>query len=289
MIYNKTIAEENSQKLKAYVAKPPAGHGPGVILLHEVYGVNQSLKATADELAANGFVVYCPNLYWEHDQDASFEPQAPGQKMTPELERQRNTARELMFEKLDHAKISDYVKIVADDLRNDPDCTGKVACMGSCLGGKGTYLAALEGTIDAGVAYYPTPALKDVFRKADAMAAKTPLLFVLGGADPYVVPAEKEAIRDVSKTIVDYIPGLTAPLTTTNTDGNPDITTHYFSASGHAFARVGGRDYDAPVANYVTALTLSFLNETIGGGNMPVNKPEIITPASDKYLPQPKK
>jgi len=289
MIFNKVITEEDGKEFRAYVARPPAGQGPGIVLLHEVYGVNDSLKATADKLAAEGFVVYCPNLYWRDDQNASFRPQSPGEEMTEDLKFQRERARELMFEKLDHSKIPDDVEAAVKAVRNDPDCTGKVGCMGSCLGGKGVYLATAKNIVDAGVAFYPTPELRDVFSSSDALASNTPLLFVLGGSDPYISPEEKQKMRGVSGKVIDYVEGLPFPEVRSNDDGNKNITTHYFPASGHAFARVGGKDYDEAVANYVTDVSVSFFNKHLGDGNKPVDEPELRTPESPKYLPKSKK
>ncbi len=70
-IFNHVIGEEDGNEFKAYIATPPGGKGPGLILLHEVYGVNDSLKAVADDYAQKGFVVMCPNMYWRDNQDAN--------------------------------------------------------------------------------------------------------------------------------------------------------------------------------------------------------------------------
>jgi carboxymethylenebutenolidase len=46
-----------------YLAKPPAGSGPGVLVIQEWWGLDDSLKEMADRLAASGFVALVPDLY----------------------------------------------------------------------------------------------------------------------------------------------------------------------------------------------------------------------------------
>lgn len=287
-IFNHVIASESGKDFKAYVAYPPQGSGPGLILLHEVYGVNDNLKSVADDYAAQGFVVYCPNVYWRHNPDASFHPQSPGEPMSDAIAHDRDAARDLMYNKLDYGRVIDDVKIAADALRADPACTGKVGAMGFCLGGRNTYLAAVRGIVDAGVVFYPTPALKDVFSIAEAEKTATPLMFVLGGQDPYITADEKEAMVGVSAHTTYYVPGLTAPLGVDNSNGNPNISTLYFSANGHAFGRIGGKDYDSAAASQAYGVASGFLGEKLGLRTG--TAPDLLkTPASPAYLPQPKK
>jgi carboxymethylenebutenolidase len=46
-----------------YLAKPAAGSGPGVLVIQEWWGLDDSLKEMADRLAASGFVALVPDLY----------------------------------------------------------------------------------------------------------------------------------------------------------------------------------------------------------------------------------
>jgi carboxymethylenebutenolidase len=46
-----------------YLVVPPAGSGPGVILIQEWWGLDPSLKEMADRLGEAGFVALAPDLY----------------------------------------------------------------------------------------------------------------------------------------------------------------------------------------------------------------------------------
>jgi carboxymethylenebutenolidase len=52
-----------SRKFNAYVALPPGGAGPGVLVLHAWWGLNGFFRELCDRLAAAGFVALAPDLY----------------------------------------------------------------------------------------------------------------------------------------------------------------------------------------------------------------------------------
>ena len=55
--------KSNGNMASGYLAKPASGSGPGVLLIQEWWGLDPSLKQTADRLAAAGFVALAPDLY----------------------------------------------------------------------------------------------------------------------------------------------------------------------------------------------------------------------------------
>ena len=53
----------NGGTASGYLARPADGAGPGLLVIQEWWGVDDSLKATADRLAAAGFMALVPDLY----------------------------------------------------------------------------------------------------------------------------------------------------------------------------------------------------------------------------------
>jgi carboxymethylenebutenolidase len=55
--------KSNGNMASGYLAKPASGSGPGVLVIQEWWGLDNSLKEMADRLAAAGFVALAPDLY----------------------------------------------------------------------------------------------------------------------------------------------------------------------------------------------------------------------------------
>ena len=64
--------KSNGHMASGYLATPASGTGPGVLVIQEWWGLNDSLKEMADRLATAGFVALAPDLYHgevaEHDE-----------------------------------------------------------------------------------------------------------------------------------------------------------------------------------------------------------------------------
>jgi carboxymethylenebutenolidase len=48
---------------QGFLARPPAGAGPGVLVLHAWWGLNETIKGVCERLAEEGFVAFAPDLY----------------------------------------------------------------------------------------------------------------------------------------------------------------------------------------------------------------------------------
>jgi len=55
--------KSNGNTASGYLAKPAGGSGPGVVVVQEWWGLDPSIKETADRIAAGGFVALAPDLY----------------------------------------------------------------------------------------------------------------------------------------------------------------------------------------------------------------------------------
>ncbi len=126
----------NGGKARGYLSLPPSGSGPGLLVIQEWWGLVQHIKNMADRYAARGFVALAPDLY--HG-DATTEP---------------DHAMTLMHE-LEIPRASKDLIGAADHLRSHAaNSTGKVGCLGYCMGGGMTLLLASLGAIDAAAPFY---------------------------------------------------------------------------------------------------------------------------------------
>jgi carboxymethylenebutenolidase len=146
---------------------PPAGKGPGIIVLQEIFGVNANIRAIADRFAEEGYVVLAPDVFWR---------QKPGVDL--------GYSEADFGEAFGLYKGFDVDQGVADigaaiaALRALPECTGKVGVIGYCLGGLLTYLTAARHDIDASSAYYGGGIDKYL---AEAGNVRCPIAFHFGG------------------------------------------------------------------------------------------------------------
>ena len=68
----------NGDKASGYLAVPPGGQGPGVIVIQEWWGLVPHITDVADRFAAEGFVALAPDLYGGKK---TTEPDEAGKEM----------------------------------------------------------------------------------------------------------------------------------------------------------------------------------------------------------------
>lgn len=211
----------------AYVARPQKIPAPAIVVIHEVFGVNADMRQTCDELAAQGYLAVCPDLFWRI---------APGLDLSGRTQAELAQAQ-VLYSAFDlDAGVSDIAATV-QATRSMPEVTGKTGVVGYCLGGLLAFLTAARARPDATVAYYPGNADKHV-REAERIA--NPLIVHLAQKDEYI-PAEAQ--RQIASAL----------------DGRPQVQVHSYPGCGHAFARHRGTAYDAEAAALANRRTVDFL------------------------------
>src|SRR5262249_41041475 len=58
------VPARDGGSFRAYLATPEQGSGPGIVLLQEIFGINQYIRDVADYYAEEGYVVLAPDLFW---------------------------------------------------------------------------------------------------------------------------------------------------------------------------------------------------------------------------------
>ena len=59
-----TLARAGERSFDAYLARPSAGRAPGIVVLQDMFGLNEPIRAMADGFAAQGYAALAPNLFW---------------------------------------------------------------------------------------------------------------------------------------------------------------------------------------------------------------------------------
>jgi len=214
----------------AYVAAPknlaPGKKAPGILVIQEIFGVNQVMRDLSDGFAAQGYVALCPDLFWR---------QEPGIRITDKSEAEWKRAFEL-YQGFNESKgVQDLIASL-DHLRKLPNCSGKAGSVGYCLGGKLAYLMATRSDADASVGYYGV-GIENALHEASAITK--PLLLHIAAEDQFV---PKEAQAKIKEALA----------------RNSAVSLHVYPGCDHAFARVGGAHWNAEAAKQANERTAAF-------------------------------
>jgi carboxymethylenebutenolidase len=166
----------NGDSYAGYLAKPPKGTGPGVIVIQEYWGLVGHIKEVAERFAAAGFVALAPDFY---SGVATEEPEEAGKLM--------------MALNIDEAEKT--LRGAIDELLTR--CEGKkVGVVGFCMGGQLALFAAASNPekVGACVDFYGIhPNVQPAFTNLDA-----PVLGFFAEHDDY---APAEAVNRLDNTL----------------------------------------------------------------------------------------
>jgi carboxymethylenebutenolidase len=148
---------------RGHLSVPAAGSGPwpGIVVIHEVLGLTDSIRRAADDIAAHGYLALAPDL---------FDGKAWIRCVRSALQ-QVHAGRGPAFDIIDGARAA---------LAARPDCTGKAGVIGFCMGGGFALMCAPGHGFDvAAVNYGEVP--KDAER---LLSGACPIVASYGGRDP---------------------------------------------------------------------------------------------------------
>jgi carboxymethylenebutenolidase len=148
-------------KFRGYLARPEGdGPWPGVLVIHDVFGLNSDLRRQCDWLAASGYLALGPDLYSQGSKFSCLR------SIFRDLRARRGTT----FDNLEAARAT----LVAND-----ECSGRVGVIGYCMGGGFSLLLAPEGQYHASSVNYG-----EVPKDADTvLAGACPIVASYGAKD----------------------------------------------------------------------------------------------------------
>ena len=210
---------------------PEAGRGPGILLLQEIFGVSAYIRRRAADLAAAGYVVLAPEIYWRHDR-RGVDESAPDA-----VEQAMGLAQQVEWP----VAVSDAVAAF-DRLDGLEEVVGTPGVMGFCFGGGLAWNVAAEAEPAVLVSYYGSsiPDLLDL-----APQVTCPSLHHFGTADSYIDSATVERITEAATA-----------------DGRPALVELHDGAD-HAFDNDDFFLHHPEASRRAWATTLEFLHQQL--------------------------
>ncbi|MFJ7998178.1 dienelactone hydrolase family protein [Streptomyces sp. NPDC096310] len=210
-----------------YLAVPPAGHGPGIIVIQEWWGLTAHIKDIADRFAQAGYVALAPDLYGgqvAHDSGEALR----------------------MMSELPTARGVELLSGAVDYLLDRPETEGAtVGGVGFCMGGGFVLsLAAADPRVSAAVPFYGVN--KDGV--PDFSGLKADILGHYGERDESVPPQSLDELKATIEAQSGIIPVF-----------------HLYPGAGHAFFNDDRPEaYHAEAAGQAWDRTLAFLGARLG-------------------------
>ena len=155
-----------------HVWAPESGGGPAVLVLQEIFGVGPYIRAVAERLAAAGYVVGAPDVFWR------FAPGWEAGHDEAGLQQSIEAVGNLDFP----VAIADCVA-ATEVLAGLDGVTGRPAVIGFCLGGTLAWAVAAADDPSVCISYYGS-GVPSMLGMMDQVSC--PTLFHFGNADAYI-------------------------------------------------------------------------------------------------------
>ena len=221
-------ANRGGDSVRAWVVYPErTTRAPVVVVIHEIFGLTDWIRAVADQLAADGFLAIAPDLLSGHGPDGGGTP----------ADRQEAVA---LVRSLRMEDVTRRLSAVARHGLSLPATSGTFGSVGFCWGGGMSFnFAAIDDDLDAAVVYYGRSPERDLLGRVRA-----PVLGLYGGDDARVNATIPDAVQEMRQMGKFYEP-------------------HQYAGAGHGFLRQqSGRDgANLAASRAAWAQTLSFFRE----------------------------
>lgn len=225
-----SIPSRDGQVFDAYLSLPPTGSGPGLVIIQEIWGVNEHIRAVADQYALDGFVVLAPDVFWRQQRRVDLQY----------TEADSRLARHYM-QNLDGPNAVQDLVSTAQALRARGEVAGPVASLGFCMGGRLSFALAATGAVDAAVCYYGGGIQNNL---ALAPSIGVPMLFHYAELDDHIPP---DAVAAVQAAFA----------------GRSTAQFHVYPGVGHGFNCWGRPLYNQRAAALAHGRTLQWLAEQL--------------------------
>jgi carboxymethylenebutenolidase len=228
----KVTATDGSGSFDALVVEPAGTPAGAVVVIQEIFGVNDAMRATAAEIAALGFIAVVPDLFWRLQ---------PGVDLTDKSEAEWKQAFDFM-NRFDQDTGIEDLKATVKVARTLPGANGRVATIGYCLGGRLAFMMATRSDADVNISYYGV-GIDGLLGELPHVTK--PLLVHIAANDQFVPPAAQAKVVEAVQ-------------------GNPLVHAYVYPNADHAFARVNGTHFQALAATIANGRSAEALAAALG-------------------------
>ncbi|EQB06080.1 carboxymethylenebutenolidase [Sphingobium quisquiliarum P25] len=205
---------EGDASFDAYIARPAGKPKAAIIVIQEIFGVNEGIRRKCDHWAQQGYLAVAPDLFWRDQPHVELDADKPEEFQTALSHMQR------MDQDLAIRDIEAAIKAARAELGEG----GKVGVVGYCLGGRLAFMAACRTDGDAFVGYYGV-GIDNLLGEQHAIGK--PVLLHIPTADGFVPPEAQKKMHEGLKD-------------------NRHVTLHDYEGLDHGFAaEMGNRRNDA--------------------------------------------
>ncbi len=192
-----TLQASDGTELQAYVARPKAEPKAMLVVVQEIFGVNQHVQSVADDWANEGFLCIAPQMFdrIEKGVDLFYDEAGMSKAMS-------------FLPRIDMDKSMLDISAAVDWLRNETEAN--VGVIGFCYGGTVAWLSAARLKIEAAVGYYGGNIANFV-----SEAPQCPVMLHFGADDAHIPEKAIDSIRNA----------------------HPEVPIFVYEDAGHAFNR----------------------------------------------------
>ena len=174
---------EGDARFDVYVARPEGTPKAAIVVIQEIFGVNEGIRRKCDSWAAAGYLALAPDLFWREEPHIELDADIP-----EDLQ-----AAFGLFQNFDQNQgirdIEATIKAARAELGQD----AKVGLVGYCLGGRLAFMSACRTDGDAFVAYYGV-GIDGLLNEQHAIGK--PVLMHIPTADGFVPPEVQQKMHE---------------------------------------------------------------------------------------------
>jgi carboxymethylenebutenolidase len=221
------LTSSDGKELSAYLSEPTANPKGGVVVLQEIFGVNQSIRATVEWLANEGYVAIAPAL---------FDRFEPGIELGYD-----EAGMAAAFSLYPRLKPDISLKDIAPAFNHIKDRGNGTAVFGFCYGGLMAWLSATRGPANG---FRPACAIGYYAGGIGTVAMEAPsgpVQLHFGKDDEHIGSDQIEAVRQA----------------------HPDVEIYMYENAGHAFANPDRPSYMPEATSVANQRALRFLKKNL--------------------------